>query len=452
MNFWFGLYMGLKEIWDHKFRSFLTMLGIILGVASLLSMFALVEGIANGMREIMQSTGGLERVQIIPKDVSEANQDLAFLSPGRTLKDVEAIQKGVPLVDLVSPESTLGAGALTRGNITARFTVTGAAPEFAEMGKYELAAGRMISLLDLEKAHRVVVLGHSVVESLFGNSKTVDPVGSTVLINERPFKVIGTFPLFETEEARRRREAGINDADAKRRRERGQTRPSRAMSRRWDPFFMKNNAVVIPLTTMFYEFKSATGEGADDKGPDYHLDRLNVRIADIGRFDEALQQVRNVLDQTHRGIDDFGFETREDWFDSIERGVRATRASGSIIAGISLLVGGIGIMNIMLASITERIREIGVRRAVGARSRDIFMQILAESSAIGVIGGVLGLAAAFGVLDLIMIFAPQENAPIVDFGSVLFSFSSAVLIGILSGIYPAWRASRLDPIEALRYG
>lgn len=452
MNFWFGLYMGLKEIWDHKFRSFLTMLGVILGVASLLAMFALVEGIANGMREIMQATGGLERVQVVPKDVSEHLQDLAFLSPGRTMRDVEGIRKGVPLVDLVSPEANLGGAAITRGNVTIRLNVTGGTPEFAEMGKYELARGRMITHLDLENAHHVVVLGHSVVQSLFGDPQYVDPVGQTILINQRPFKVVGTFPLFETEEARLRREAGVTDAVAKRRKERGSNKASRAESRRWDPFFMKNNAIVIPLTTMFYEFKSATGNGADDKGPDYKLDRLYVRIADLTRFNEALTQIRNVLDQTHRGIDDFGFDTREDWFDSIESGVRATRASGGIIAGISLLVGGIGIMNIMLASITERIREIGVRRAVGARSRDIFIQILAESSAIGVIGGLLGLAAALGLIELIIVFSPTENAPIVTFSSILISFSSAVLIGVLSGIYPALRASRLDPIEALRYG
>jgi putative ABC transport system permease protein len=128
------------------------------------------------------------------------------------------------------------------------------------------------------------------------------------------------------------------------------------------------------------------------------------------------------------------------------------RASHGLIAGISLIVGGIGITNIMLASITERIREIGVRRAVGAKARDIFVQIVVESAVIGFIGGLLGLVASFGIMRILVAISPAENAPILEWQNVVISFSFAVVIGVISGLYPAWRASHIEPIEALRYG
>ncbi len=454
MRFFLGLQIGLKEIWAHKFRSFLTMLGIILGVASLLSMFALTEGMARGMRETMQATGGVERIQVIPKDVSEHLQDIAFLSPGRTMLDVEAIRKGAPLIDLVAPESQLQGAAVTRGANVMRSNVTGGVPEFAEMGKYEIERGRMLSESDIENANHVVVLGRSAVDELWGGQRNVDPVGKTIFINGRPFQVIGTFPLFETETARKRREAGLTEASQQRMKARGSnSQASRRGAGRWDPLAGKNRAIVIPITTMFYEFKSAAVDAGDGVFlPNYKLDNFSLRIADLSRFDEAITQVRGVLERTHRGIDDVGFDTREDWFENIENGVRSARTSGGLIAGISLLVGGIGITNIMLASITERVREIGVRRAIGARGIDIFVQIVVESTVIGLIGGVLGLAASGGVIKLLVLISPTENAPFVTAASVIISFSFALLVGIFSGLYPAWKASALDPIEALRYG
>lgn len=453
MKIFLGLQIGLKEIWAHKFRSFLTMLGIILGVASLLSMFALTEGMARGMREIMQATGGVERVQIINKDVSEHLQDTAFLSPGRTMLDVDALRKGAPLVDLVAPESSLGA-AVTHGSNVMRTNVTGGVPEFAPLGKYTIERGRMISEMDVEAASRVVVIGQHVISQLWPGQENFDPVGSSIQINGRLFRVIGTFPLFETEENRKRRESGATKAAEERRQQRGATRARGGRSSgRWDPFFNKNRAVVIPITAMFYEFKSAVTDAGDGVFlPNYKLDNLSARVADLHRFEETLAQIRAVLDRTHRGIDDFGFDTREDWFETIESGVRSARASGGLIAGISLLVGGIGITNIMLASITERIREIGVRRAIGARGADIFVQIVVESTVIGLIGGVIGLVASAGVIRLLVLISPTENAPVVTASAIMISFSFAVIVGIFAGLYPAWKASQLDPIEALRYG
>jgi putative ABC transport system permease protein len=449
MNLWLGLLIGLKEIWAHKFRSFLTMLGVILGVASLLSMFALTAGIAKGMREYMQQIGGIERVGIITQDVPPSQEGYFEISPGRTVADAEAIARSSPLVSYVTPVSQLPA-AIQRGNQTFRSEVNGCWPDFVPINKHNVAVGRNLSQLDLELGLRVCVIGRLVVEKLWPERPKGDPIGETIKINDRPFKVVGVFEFYEREEDKRRRELGLTPPKEL---AKGSRPPRQAGGMRgWGPFDRKNLTVIMPISTMFWEFKSANVVGNVDAGPQYKLDQLSFQIGDTERFDETLEQVRSVVLNTHRGIEDFNFDTRQEWFDSIEKNVRNTRMSGGIIAGISLLVGGIGITNIMLASITERIREIGVRRAVGAKGRDIFIQIVVESAVIGFIGGLLGLVASAGVMKILVSISPAENAPVVELNSVLVSFGFAVIIGILSGLYPAFKASRLDPMEALRYG
>jgi len=171
----------------------------------------------------------------------------------------------------------------------------------------------------------------------------------------------------------------------------------------------------------------------------------------VDTLPEALQQIRNVLMSTHRGIEDFTFRTQEEWAENINNFIRDARLSGGLIAGISLLVGGIGIMNIMLASISERVREIGIRKSVGASTGDIFIQILVESLVIAVLGGLAGLATSFALVQMLSSFSPTENAPIVTITAMLVAFGFSVLVGILAGLFPAIKAARLNPIQALRY-
>jgi putative ABC transport system permease protein len=237
--------------------------------------------------------------------------------------------------------------------------------------------------------------------------------------------------LYEMEEQARARRAG------------------KRSNRGWDPFRQKNEAVLVPFTTMFHELRS--GAFPLDSLETMKLETLTVRVADLDHFHSALDQVRGILDITHRGVDDFDLDTRQDWFERMESSVRAARLSGGLISAISLVVGGIGIMNIMLASISERVREIGIRLAVGARQRDIFWQILIESVLVSLLGGLLGILASLGLIEILKTISPTENVPVLTPDAILLAVGFAIAAGLLSGLYPAAKASGIDPITALRY-
>ena len=436
MNLAVAFQTGLLEIGAHKFRSFLSMLGIVLGVSSLVSTLALTTGIERGTRAFMQQVGGLEFVSVVDKEISSRMYDFANLSPGRTLRDAYAIRLASPLISHVSPE--LGFGAVVAGGgHSDRKQVLGVFPDHFTVARHELLAGRFLCDLDIERAARCVVIGNTICQILWPNDKPPDIVGRTIQINDRPFAVVGVFPKYERESDKRSKVAS------------GKKTFYRRAKKVYDPFGGKNESVLIPFSTMFYEFRS--GAFPLDSMDSVRIGRLTLRVGDLSKFRPALDSVRAALNVTHRGVDDYDLDTREEWFDRMEASIRATRLSGGLIATISLVVGGIGIMNIMLASISERVREIGIRLAIGARGSDIFIQIIVESVTIAFIGGLLGIVAAFGLIKVLELIAPSENSPVMTLGAVGFSVLFAILAGFISGIYPALRASRLNPIAALRY-
>lgn len=463
MNLWIAMAVGFKEIWAYKFRSALTMLGIILGVSSLVAMSALVQGMEKGAKESLIAIGGLQKIRVEPQEVPIEQRHLRDQAVGMTINDVYALQSSAPLVAAVSPEMRLFGGVITvRGKRFRPWNLVGVWPIAAELSEHVIAHGRMFNAIDDEMARSVCVIGTEIRDELFGAPKDVgeeiNPVGEIVYINNQPFTIIGMFQHYESDQDRKKRELAAQQTNTV-----AQTGPARG--RGWSggdnwAFRLKNSTVYIPLNTMWLRFRASGapsswrnwGPGTTrSTTPDPRLSTMEVKIGDLDRMDAALQQIHNVLMSTHKGIQDFGFRTAEETIDRINTFIRNARVSRGVIAGISLLVGGIGIMNIMLASISGRIREIGIRKAVGASTSDIFSQIIIESVVIAMLGGIMGLITAYGLVQMLESFSPTANAPIITFSAMLVAFLASVGIGIVAGLFPALKAARLNPIQALRY-
>ena len=405
-----GMASGWREVLAHKLRSFLTLFGIVLGAAALVGMLGVVKGLLRGWETMIYETGGIERITVHSKPAPEYQRERAPLSPGRTLNDVDAIRTAIPLARRVSAEVNVPNGArLYFGGRATGQAVRGVLPETFIMDRFEVAQGRLLGELDLELQTQVVVLGAAIAETLF--PRGIDPLDRVITINGQPFTVVGILKDYRVGSQ------GV-----------GGGRVSQ-----------KNYAVFIPLTTAQTLFRI-----------DENVDVLNVQLADVADMPLAQDQLLNVLTHTHRGIQDIRLETREDLLQRFEETRDSYMYSLGGVALIGLIVGGVGIMNVMLASISERVREIGVRRALGAKRVDIFVQILAESLTLAIAGGILGVVGSVGLIKILEKVVVEANRPELSPVALAIGIFSSASVGVLAGLYPAIRASLLSPVEALR--
>ncbi|HVZ16576.1 MAG TPA: ABC transporter permease, partial [Terriglobales bacterium] len=373
------------------------MLGIILGVSSLVAMSALVSGMEKGAREALIAIGGLEKIRVEAQEIPVEQRHLSDEAVGITINDVYALEHSAPLVTALSPEMQLYATFSAKGKRFRPWNCLGVWPVAADLNEHVVQYGRMLTQVDDDMARSVCVIGTATRDALWGSPEQIGheiiPIGETVFINGVPFTIVGMFQYYESERDHKMRELarsqGAQGNAVKR------NRGSGGHSSGGGAFAFKNQTVYLPLNTVWMKFRSgatwaainsAGGTSSTSTGAtgDPRLSGLELKIKSIDFLPEALQQIQNVLMFTHHGIEDFTFRTQEDWAEQIKTFVHNARLSGGLIAGISLLVGGIGIMNIMLASISERVREIGIRKSVGAATLDIFVQILIESVAIAV--------------------------------------------------------------------
>ena len=395
--------LGLDALRRNRMRSALTVLGIVIGVAAVIATLAIGQGARSAVQAQIRAMGS-NVIMVIPGTVSAGGAHGA-MGGNTTLtpEDAVAIKQECPAVDAVAPTVRTFA-QLVYGDQNWNSQVQGTTPDFLIARQWVVQDGVFITDSDVRGAAKVCVLGQSVVKQLFGDS---DPVGSMIRIKDMPFKVVGTLVA-----------KGSNGHDD------------------------QDDVLIVPYTTVQRKFLHIS-----------HVQAIVLSATSEKQVNTAVDQITDLLRQRHRikpgDNDDFFMRTQLDIASAAEATSKVMTTLLASIAAVSLLVGGIGIMNIMLVSVTERTREIGVRRAVGARKADILLQFLFESAFLSLGGGVIGVLLGALAAKLVSQFAHWPT--VLQPGAVLLAFGFSSLIGLFFGFYPARRAAGLDPVDSLRY-
>jgi putative ABC transport system permease protein len=402
--------IGLKEISSRKLRSFLTMLGVIFGVAAVVSMVAIGSGAREeALRQIKLLGTNNIRIRALALEgmlKAEAMRKSPF---GLTLADAESLKDIVPNITNVAVAKKIDAKVFNNNQIITA-EVVGTLPDYPEVVGFGVQEGRFINNIDLDESKMVCVIGNDIKESVFGLE---EPLNKTLRIGFKWFTVVGVMERKSVSSAK----VGMIDVGN------------------------LNQKVYIPISTGLKRYQ------ADRRYE--NLDEISVKVRDGANLQETANVIERVIKRRHNDIEDFEILIPEELLRQSQRTQRIFTIVLTAIAGISLIVGGIGIMNIMLATVTQRTREIGVRRAIGATKRDILSQFIIESLVISLMGGFIGIFIGVALANLISNYAGWKT--IVSAASIIVSFSVAAATGLLFGIYPAMKAAQLDPIEALRY-
>jgi putative ABC transport system permease protein len=403
MNFLIVVKIALKALNASKMRTFLTMLGIIIGVASVITMLSIGQGVSASVQSSINSLG-TNALMVMPGLVTMGGVRQGGMdSQTLTVDDYKAVEKDCPDLEYASP-LVRKAVQVIYGNQNWSTTCYGVGENYDKIRSWPMASGSYFTRQDVTAGTKVCVLGQTVVDNLFGNQ---EPVGESIRIKSVPFRVIGVLS---------KKGSGMGGD--------------------------QDDCLLVPYTTAMKRITRVT-----------YISQIICSAISKERTPQASEQMTQLLRQRHnlqpKDDNNFTIRSQADIADVAQQTTAVFTLFLSAIALVSLLVGGIGIMNIMLVSVTERIREIGIRLALGARGNDILMQFITEALVLSLMGGIIGILLGIGLARGIAYFAKWNT--LITMGSVLLSFVFSAAVGIFFGFYPAYRASKLDPIEALRH-